>query len=224
MSDRYLTFIDIFKDYPISRFLDIGCGDGSFGAVLKEQLGIKEVYGLDISELAVKTAKENGIIADVANIDSQDLPYRSDFFDAIFCGEVIEHIYSPDHLLSESYRILAPSGLLVMTTPNLASWFNRISLLLGYQPIFSDISLDHSYGHLWPLEPMGHLRLYTHKALVKLIEAYNFRILKTLGIGINYKIGFGQRHRLLARIANTIFKGPSINSGILVVAVKDSKD
>jgi methionine biosynthesis protein MetW len=219
-SDKYHTFIEIIKKHSPKRFLDVGCGDGSFAEAIREEVGC-EVFGIDISEEAIYKAKERGIEGVSLDIDSEDLPFENNFFDSVFCGEVIEHVYSPDNLLGELYRVLEPDGLLLLTTPNMASWFNRISLLFGYQPIFSDIGLTRSYGHITKMEPMGHLRLYTLKALTKLMEAYKFKILEFQGIGINYKIGFGKAHPVIARLANLLFKSPSLNSGILVLATKE---
>lgn len=151
MSDKYNFFLNVIRKYSHKRFLDVGCGDGSFSVGVKESLNIPEVYGIDIAEEAIEIANRKGIKGVALDIDFEDFPFDNNFFDIIFCGELIEHLYNPDHLLEELYRVLSPNGVLLLTTPNMASWFNRISLLLGFQPIFTDISLKYSYGHLWKM-------------------------------------------------------------------------
>lgn len=220
MSAKYSMFVDIIEKLDPKRFLDLGCGDGSFAVEIKNKLDIDELYGIDISGEAAQKAQEKGIQASSMDIDKEDLPFETNYFDCIFCGEVIEHVYSPDHLLQEMYRVLKPNGSILLTTPNLASWFNRISLLIGFQPIFTDTSLQYSFGCLWKMNPMGHLRLYTLRSLTQLMEAHRFKIVNTIGIGINCRIGFGRAHPLIIRISNYIFKSASWNSGILIVGGK----
>jgi hypothetical protein len=70
------------------------------------------------------------------------------------------------------------------------------------------------------MAPIGHLRAYTLRGLVALLQAHGFRMLKKQGIGINTRIGYGRKHRWLARAANCLFRSPSVNSGIMVVAQK----
>lgn len=222
MSAKYSIFIEIIKKLAPKRFLDLGCGDGSFAVVIKNKLGLEDVFGIDISGEAAQQATAKGIQVCPLDIDAGDLPFEANFFDCVFCGEVIEHVYSPDHLLEEIYRVLRRNGYLLLTTLNLASWFNRFSLLFGFQPIFTDISLKYNFGHLWKMNPAGHLRLYTLRSLKRLMEAYNFKIVKSHGIGINCRIGFGKSHPIVAGLANFIFKSPSWNSGILVLANKES--
>lgn len=219
LSDKYALFLEIARGHAHGRFLDVGCGDGSFGAAVKRELEA-DVYGVDISDEAVRKARENGIESVSLDIDEDDLPFTNDFFDAVFCGEVIEHVYSPDRLLDEIHRVLRPGGHLFLTTPNMASWFNRISLVLGFQPVFSDISLRHAYGHFWKMEPMGHLRLFVLRSLRMLLEACGFEVLDVKGIGINPRVGFGEAHRVIVSIMNFIFRSPTLSSGILVVAAK----
>ena len=219
MSDKYARFLSVIGRYKPQNLLDIGCGDGSFAEEIRNTLQI-DVHGIDISQKGVEYANKRGVKAGCLDIDVDDLPYSDGFFNCVFCGEVIEHLYCPEHLLSEVYRILSSEGVLILTTPNLGAWYNRLSLLLGFQPIFTDVGLNTSCGHLWPMDPMGHLRIYTYKALRCFLEEHRFIINEARGIGINKKIGFGKSYPLVATIANILFSSPSVNSGIMIVAVK----
>jgi predicted SAM-dependent methyltransferase len=66
-------------------------------------------------------------------------------------------------MLEEAYRILKHGGLLMLTTPNLATWANRLLLLMGKTPLYYDISVKRpltKYGY-------GHVNLYTLELLRK---------------------------------------------------------
>ena len=85
-------------------------------AVIKQKLSIKKVSGIDIAKAGVNEAKKKGIDGICMDIDTGKIPLRDNSVDFIFCGEIIEHLYSPDHLLSEIFRILKPNGKLALTT------------------------------------------------------------------------------------------------------------
>jgi methionine biosynthesis protein MetW len=167
------------------RLLDVGCGVGGVAAYLKTALAIEEICGVDIGQQAVRAAVQRGVAAVQCDLDSESLPFEGGYFDAIFAGEVIEHLVNPDHFLQEIRRTLTADGVVVITTPNLASWLNRIVLLCGWQPFETGTSLYHEVGRPRFLRlgdgggMAGHLRLYTQKALKELLQAHGFEILET---------------------------------------------
>ncbi|MEU3455198.1 methyltransferase domain-containing protein [Micromonospora sp. NPDC006766] len=57
---------------------------------------------------------------------TRSLPFRAGSFAGLVTGELIEHVYDPVALLRECHRVLAPGGLLVLTTPNLATVQDRL--------------------------------------------------------------------------------------------------
>lgn len=63
--------------------------------------------------------------------------------------------FDPDHMLDELYRVLKPKGICILITPNLAAWFNRFALPLGYQPGGLDASLRYYVGKLKDFENHG---------------------------------------------------------------------
>ena len=148
LCDRLNKVLTIFGHYKFHRILDIGCGDGKFSLLLKQSAQAQEVYGVDISREAVELANAAGIKAFWSDIDGEPLPFEKDSFDAIFCGEVIEHLLDPDHLLDEIHRTLKPGGIAIITTPNLAAGYNRVALLFGFQPFQADAGYRHYVGKM----------------------------------------------------------------------------
>jgi len=137
---RFDKVTQILSKYRGDRLLDIGSGDGTITLMLKKVTQAKQVFSIDIAPKAVTAAKTKGIEAYQLDIDQKDLPFDANYFDVVYCGELIEHLFNPDHLLEEIRRVLKPTGICVISTPNLASWPNRFALLLGYQPYCTAIS------------------------------------------------------------------------------------
>ena len=223
LSDRYRKVLEIFSHYKFERILDVGCGDGNFTALVGKACGAKEVYGVDISEKGVEIAKKNGIKAFRVDVDEEDLPFEDNYFDAVLSLEVIEHLFDPDHYLDEIYRVLKPNGIFVLSTPNLASYINRIALLLGYQPFYTEVSLRKSLGHIINsyFEEEGHtrqgdhIRMFTLRSLKELLKMHKFKPKRILGTyyGVPQHVFLKKIFLSIARILP-----PSLSIGLIVVA------
>lgn len=150
------------------KILDIGCNDGSISKLMQD-LGNK-IYGIDIVPILVKEARSKGIEAKVG--DAEDgLPFSKNSFDIVYAGEVIEHIYDTEFFLREIRRVLKDDGVLIITTPNIASLPNRIRLFFGLYPkgVAEALSRD-GLG--------GHIRVFTKAVLKKLLESNGFKVEK----------------------------------------------
>ena len=79
-------------------------------------------------------------------------------------SEVIEHLVDTDSAMEEVNRVLKPGGSLLLSTPNLAAWYNRGLLALGIQPVFSEVSLRSVFGRPGS-QVAGHLHMFTRRAL-----------------------------------------------------------
>jgi len=187
---RLRKVAEVFSNHKFDRVLDVGCGDGSFSLLLKEASSAREIYGIEVSPEGTELANKAGVKAFCLDLDAEDFPFEDNFFNAVFCGEIIEHLYDPDHLLEEAHRVLKPEGLLVLSTPNMAWWLSRIALLVGFYPFGLNPSLRHPVGHLWELKPMrdgtpifaGHVYLFTLSALLKLLKMHAFTVHSVTGI------------------------------------------
>jgi 2-polyprenyl-3-methyl-5-hydroxy-6-metoxy-1,4-benzoquinol methylase len=101
--------------FPPGDLLEVGCGSGGFLAALARE-GWK-CHGIDFDESAIAEARKiPGVSAEVAELTQRAFPANS--FDAVVMNNVIEHIWNPIATVAECYRILRPSGRLVMITPN----------------------------------------------------------------------------------------------------------
>ena len=205
--------------------VDIGCGDGTVTKQLAESIGAKEVFGIDISERSLDIARSKGIKTLKLDINHETLPFPDNTIDVVTGIEIIEHLVNPDNFYKESYRILKDNGYLILSTPNLASWLNRLLLLLGYTPAFYEVSLRFKLGKPFrSMEeilkeegaPAGHLRLYTLKALTQHLSIYKFSVINVAGASV-----YGGR--MVSYMDKFFEKIPSLASDIIIIAKKTSK-
>lgn len=105
---------------PGRRVLDAGCGLG-YGSRLLRHAGASEVIGVDIAESVVEAAGadvEPGLRFEVGDVSGLD--YEDGAFDLVVCLEVIEHVHDQRRVIGELVRVLAPDGILVVSSPNRA--------------------------------------------------------------------------------------------------------
>jgi 2-polyprenyl-3-methyl-5-hydroxy-6-metoxy-1,4-benzoquinol methylase len=206
------------------HILDVGCGNGSFLQELDKSLARNYHYhGVDYSEYKVKKASSLPYEFRRCNLE-EGIPYEDETFDVVYSGEVIEHLYNPDYMLEECYRVLKPNGLLIISTPNLQAWYNRVLFFVGIQPLFYEVSTKSSYIGAGPLRrikkqtvPVGHLRVFNRRGLLDLIENEGFEVISITGAMFQ---SLPKSVQLVDNIFNAI---PSLASNLVVTARRRPK-
>jgi SAM-dependent methyltransferase len=197
--------------------LDIGCGNGEVLELLRSMSAQPfNGHGLDLGASVVEKLRRKGLTG-CRHDAGEPLPYADGSFDTVVCSEVIEHIVDVDRLVCEARRVLRPGGALLLTTPNLAYLANRVLLLLGIQPFFTETSLEMKLGRRFRIlgqgeATQGHLKIFTLGSLCELLQMHRFQIVKRCGYP--YFVGGP-----LAAIDRAIATVPSIAAGFVVKAV-----
>jgi SAM-dependent methyltransferase len=164
------------------RLLDIGSQIGSL-PLYATRLGI-ESTAVDNHEIASdcgRILREYGVDYRVGDVGTDHLPFADEAFDFVTYMDVIEHHeYSPKRVLLEVRRVLAPGGCVIITTPNHASIYNRLSLLQGR-------SVNDSFDYFFETSKdqnvyLGHHREYTRVELRAALERTGFRVLQCSAI------------------------------------------
>jgi 2-polyprenyl-3-methyl-5-hydroxy-6-metoxy-1,4-benzoquinol methylase len=98
--------------------LDAGCGVG-YGTAMLAAAGAREAVGVDLSAKAIEAAGA-GAQANASFVtgDVHALPFDDGRFDLVVCFEVIEHVERQDEVIAELARVLAPAGVLALSSPN----------------------------------------------------------------------------------------------------------
>ncbi len=98
------------------RVLDAGCGRSLFTEIRPDWPFTIVAADVDHDLLASRKAQFPGVHWLVG--DAHPLPFRDASFDALFAGELVEHLPDPRPGLAEFRRVLRPGGTLILTTPN----------------------------------------------------------------------------------------------------------
>ncbi len=128
----------LMPKYAKGRTLDIGAGSAKYKHII-------EKYVSDYKTCDIREGENIGYIEDATKLSFADNSY-----DTILSFQVLEHVDSPDKMLSEIYRCLKPGGVCILTVPFLLPQHN---------------------------DP-GDYQRYTKMGLKKIFEDHNFTVLE----------------------------------------------
>jgi methionine biosynthesis protein MetW len=150
------------------RLLDIGCWNGDFLTRVRDARLFSELWGVDLVSASVQAAQVKGFHAQVVDLNGEPLPFENDRFDAVTILAVLEHVFDPYAMIGEIYRVLRPGGTLAIAVPNVASFSNRVRLVLGRLPVTSP---DPGWDG-------GHLHYFTRHAFDRFLTSAGFEIVQ----------------------------------------------
>lgn len=145
--------------------LDVGCSSGYLARRLSA--GGARVLGLERDPAAAAEARAVCAEVVVGDLESVELPWSPGSFDAVVCGDVLEHLRDPEAALARLRPLLRTGGRLVLSTPNVANWAMRLSLLAGRWRYTERGILDRT-----------HTRLFTRKTLVETVRAAGYDVVQ----------------------------------------------
>jgi methionine biosynthesis protein MetW len=185
LAHRGKRVLELF-DPRAESVLDVGCGDGEVVSMLKEHRpALKEAVGMDLAASVVERLARRGARGVQGDAGAR-WPFADESFQVVICAEVIEHVFDTDLLVREAFRVLAPGGQFIVTTPNLAYLANRVLLMLGVQPLATETSTSRLLGRWLSVfgqnrDTEGHLRIFTGGALEQLLAMHGFTVERLLG-------------------------------------------
>lgn len=182
---------------PAGRLLEVGCAGGALLDALRSA-GF-QTTGVELSEDASRFAREHFRL-DVRTGTLSAQQFTAASFDAVFAGDVLEHLSDPVAFLSEVRRILAPGGLLVLACPTQT---NTLYSRLGFSV----------YGILRRRAtvrlPPYHLFEYRPASLQGLLRRCGFRVERTL-FGIISPGAISLRGTPLENFAKKVLQYPNV--------------
>ncbi|OYY94863.1 MAG: hypothetical protein B7Y41_04715 [Hydrogenophilales bacterium 28-61-23] len=172
----------------VTRILEIGCGNGKFGAAIRSSRNVYYV-GVDLMPKAVEAAKKVLDVSLQADIEVDDLPFQHNSFDCLIMNDVLEHLRDPWGTLKKMMAYLAPGGYVVASLPNIRYYSVVKDLLINRQWRYAENGvLDKT-----------HIRFFTDKTIRDMFQGVNVEILTLNGInGTKFPWKFGLLNLLLA--------------------------
>ena len=165
------------------KVLDIGCNDGTFSKIIFEKTKAEKLVGIDLAgksiDWANKHLKRSGINFLVG--DAQNLKYKSNFFDAVFCLEVLEHVEDPLKTLREIKRVMKKGGYGIFLVPSDSFLFRLVWFFwLNFYP----------RGWVWR---ETHIQTYRGNFLPKICKKVGFKV------EVDKKFNLGMLHLVKVR-------------------------
>lgn len=155
---------DLIKLIPnhSKKILDIGSAEGSMGQLIKKTR----------PDILADAIEQNTVLADLAKphyekvykISIED--FKPDIkYDALICGDVIEHLENPWEQIRRFYEMLKHNSYLILSIPNAGHWSLVMDMMKGkfeYLPV--------------GLTCITHIRWFTEKSIIKTIKDSGFEI------------------------------------------------
>ncbi len=164
---RFLVWVEQAMALPGRAILDIGCGTGAFLQVARSAGW--SVRGIEIGRASADYAATRlGLEVRQGSFYQFAAPDAS--FDALTMIEVIEHLEHPAQALDKARALLRPSGVLLVTTPNVDSLYRRL------------------YGNRWWVINCEdeHIVLFNRRTLSAMLESHGFEVVEVRVCGVDW--------------------------------------
>lgn len=166
------------------KVLDVGCADGTFSKVILDKSDASKLIAIDALKSSIDWAArhwKNEKRMEFMVADAHSLPFKTDSFDAVFCLEVLEHVYNPKKALHQFKRVLKKGGYGVFLVPSDSLLFRTIWFFwLNFYP----------RGWVWR---ETHIQTYRNNYLPKICREVGFKI------EVDHKFNLGMLHLLKVR-------------------------
>jgi SAM-dependent methyltransferase len=114
-SDRfYRRMRRVIRPAPGAAFLDVGCG----GGYLLREMADQRAVGLEVSDVALRVARETAPFARLVLGQGERLPFADGSFDHVACLGNLEHFLDPARGVREIARVLSSRGEAWVLVPN----------------------------------------------------------------------------------------------------------
>ncbi len=175
--------------------LDVGCWSGSLGRVLIAETG-STVDGVERDVAQADAARLAGY-RKVMVIDlDRSMPPDDERYDFVIFGDILEHLVDSEAVLCTLAKRAKQGGRVLVSLPNIGFVVNRLTHLLGRWEY-------RDYGIL----DRTHLRFFTRKSMVALLEAAGLKVLRIDGyVGLHrYHWIVREPLRVLGRLWPSLF-------------------
>ena len=116
---------------PSARVLDLGCGDGSLFAYLRESRSVTG-YGIEIDDGGVLASIGNGVNVVQSDLESGLAGFDDKSFDSVILSQTLQAMRHTEEIILEMLRVGREA---IVTFPNFGHWTHRLQVLRGRMPV-----------------------------------------------------------------------------------------
>ena len=158
-----LKFVRLSAERP--AVLEAGCACGGNLLRLRAARPDVELCGIELSEASAKVARQ---FAQVYALDVEDfsMPEWEGRFDAVICGDLLEHLRDPWTTMKRFCRITRPGGRIIISVPNVMHISNLAGMLLDGNWAYQDQGI----------RDRTHLRFFTKKTACELVKQGGYHV------------------------------------------------
>ena len=188
------------------------------------RIGFRKVLVSNNSKTELEGCGNNAIFFDITKT-----PPGIGKFDIIICMDVLEHLIDTDAAIINMNKLLKEGGALIITTPNLSCFFNRVFLLFGWSlPNYTPANIKTGNPIIKAKistsfrNSFSHKSVFTQKQLKELLTVYGFKVIKEGGFhyGSEKSSAGGGHYNTLRKVLNKVLPA-SMREGIFLVCKKE---
>ena len=116
---------------PGSRVLDLGCGDGTLLAWLRDHKQV-DGAGVEFDDTRVIASVQRGVRVIQQNLEEGLALFADQQFDSVVLSQTLQSMHHTEHILREMARV-ARYG--IVSFPNFGHWTHGLSILKGRMPV-----------------------------------------------------------------------------------------
>ena len=151
--------------------LDVGCGEGVFAKQIKDKNNA-EAWGIELMEEPAQLAAKvlDNVFVGPCQKFLDDLP--DDYFDVVYCNDVLEHLVDPYSFLGGLKSKLSANGVVISSIPN-----------IRYHDAFQKIILQKKFEYQeHGIFDKTHLRFFTKSSIAQMYKDQGYEIIEHKGI------------------------------------------
>ena len=149
---------EIARLVPLSALtiLDVGCGKGMLGKLLKSSVNERKVYGVEYEPSIANEATKvlDGVLT--GDVQTMTISFPMDYFDCLIFADILEHLLDPVAVLRKFKPHLKKNGVILCSIPNIRHYTTFLKVLKGWE--YDDYGLfDRTHLRFFSLKTMEHL-------------------------------------------------------------------
>lgn len=145
------------------RALEVGCGAGGFGRLMRDKAPASELWGVEPDARSAELARATFDNVICGSFPADEL--EGETFDLLVFNDVLEHMVDPWEGLNQAKSLLSGPARVIASIPNVRHWDVLLPLLRGRWDYEADGILDRT-----------HLRFFTRATACELFQSQGFQV------------------------------------------------